>query len=200
MNILLWVGAAGAWLFVIVFLVDGATRAGYHPIRHAVSALALGSRGWVQTTNFVLCGIAVTMGAVGIGVGNGDVLLAIAIGVFGVSLVASGVFPMDPMRDYPPGAPSGTPEDTTLRHRLHDVAGMAVFVALPVAAAIATFTVEDPVWQWWSGLTAVASTAGFFAFGQAWENDSPRTGLIQKATMLPGWIWLGALLARGATQ
>lgn len=196
MTALLWGGAAGAWLFVVVFLVDGATRPGYHPVRHPVSALALGSRGWVQTGNFVLCGAAIALGAIALG--RLGVFLALAIGVFGLALIASGVFPMDPMRGYPPGTPDGTPEETSMRHRLHDDAGMVVFAALPIAAAIAAFTVESTGWRWYAGITAALFAAVFVAFGHAWENDSPRAGLLQRITIVIGWSWLGAVFAREA--
>lgn len=56
MNVLLWAGAVGALLFPVVFLIDGWTRPQYRPMYHPVSALALGRRGWIQTTNFVLSG------------------------------------------------------------------------------------------------------------------------------------------------
>lgn len=61
-DALLWAGAGGAVAFVIVFLIDGATRSGYSVRRHPVSALALGPRGWLQTTNFLVCGALVTAG------------------------------------------------------------------------------------------------------------------------------------------
>ncbi|MBE1484431.1 putative membrane protein [Plantactinospora soyae] len=54
---LLGCGAVAPGLFILVFLVDGATRAGYDPTYHPVSALSLGPRGWIQITNFVLTGL-----------------------------------------------------------------------------------------------------------------------------------------------
>ena len=45
---LLSCGAIAGPLFVLVFLVEGATRAGYDPLRHPVSSLALGDHGWTQ--------------------------------------------------------------------------------------------------------------------------------------------------------
>ncbi len=198
MTVLLWLGVAGAWSFPVVFLLDGLTRPGYRPFRHPVSALALGSRGWLQAANFIVCGLAITAGAVAVPGAFDNVLLAVAIGVFGVSLVASGVFPMDAMRGYPPGTPEGTPEDVSLRHRLHDWAGMVVFTSLPAAAFLAAFVLEDPVWKWGSGLVAAAFTTGFLAFGHAWETDAAYTGLVQRATIICGWAWLGALFLYGA--
>lgn len=107
MTALLWTGAAGAWGFVVTFLLDGWTRPGYRPVRHPVSALALGPRGWLQAANFVVCGVLITAGAVAVADALDSVVLAGAIAVFGVSLVASGVFPMDAMRGYPRGPRTG---------------------------------------------------------------------------------------------
>lgn len=59
-------GVAGTALFVVIFLADGATRPGYDPIRHPVSALALGARGWLQTTNFLLSGLLIATSALGV--------------------------------------------------------------------------------------------------------------------------------------
>lgn len=198
MTALLWCGALGAWLFVVTFVVDGWTRPGYRPVRHPVSALALGSRGWVQTASFVVCGLAITAGAVAVAGALDSVLLAVVIGVFGASLVVSGVFPMDAMRGYPPGTPDETPDEVSERHRWHDRAGVAVFGSLPVAAIVAAFVLPGAGWTWYSGLTAGATLAGFVAFGQAWEQDHPRTGLVQRATIVVGWTWLGLLFVHAA--
>jgi len=43
-------GVIAGPLFVGTFLVEGATRAHYNPLRHPVSSLALGEYGWTQTT------------------------------------------------------------------------------------------------------------------------------------------------------
>ncbi|MDT0269119.1 DUF998 domain-containing protein [Streptomyces sp. DSM 44915] len=194
-NVLLWLGALGCWLFIATFLLDGWTRPGYRPVRQPVSALALGPRGWLQGANFIVCGLAITAGAVALAGALDSPLLALLVGVFGASVVASGVFPMDPMRGYPPGTPEGSPAEFSTRHTLHDWAGVAVFGLLPVAAAVAAFVLPDAGWQWYSGLTAGAAFVGFLAFGTAWERDSPRAGLVQRVTIAVGWLWLGAVFA-----
>ncbi|WP_017592058.1 DUF998 domain-containing protein [Nocardiopsis potens] len=198
MTALLWAGALGCWAFIAVFTVDGWTRPGYRPVRHPVSALALGARGWIQTANFVLCGLAVAAGAVALAGALGSTVLAVAVGVFGAALVASGVFPMDPMRGYPPGAPDGTPAEFSARHKMHDRAGALVFTALPTAAVIAAFALPEPAWKAYSGLTAALAAAGLFAFGRSWEEDGPRAGLLQRATIAVGWLWLGLLFLYAA--
>ncbi|MUL43042.1 DUF998 domain-containing protein [Streptomonospora sp. PA3] len=196
MAAVLWAGAGAAVLFVAVFLVDGWTRGGgYRPKRHPVSALALGRRGWVQTANFLVCGLAVTAAAAAVAPAAHSVLLAVAIAVFGLALVVSGAFPMDPMRGYPPGAPAGTPQSFSLRHRVHDAAGAVVFLALPAAAITAAFVLGGAVWTWYSALTGAAVLGLFALFGHAWEHDRPQTGLIQRLMIITGWAWLGLLFA-----
>jgi hypothetical protein len=66
-TLLLWCGAAGAPLFVIAFLIEGATRPGYNPVRLPISLLSLGDLGWTQTANFILDGVLMLGFAVGLG-------------------------------------------------------------------------------------------------------------------------------------
>ncbi|MGJ9411861.1 DUF998 domain-containing protein [Aeromicrobium sp. CF4.19] len=180
-------------LFVITFLLDGTTRAGYEPMHHTVSALALGPRRWLQTVSFLLAGLAVTVASIGVRAASGSLVLGLAIAVFGVALVVSGLFRMDPMRGYPPGATKDTPEVVSMQHRVHDWAGAVVFTALPAAAAVAVLVIDDAAWAVASGVTAVAFTILLLAFGAAWEADGPRTGLLQKLAIVVGWSWLALL-------
>lgn len=197
MTVLLWLGAAGSWLFILVFLLDGLSRPGYHPARHPVSALALGPRGWLQTTNFILCGLLITAGAIALPQSFGHPLLPLAVAALGLGLVASGVFRMDPMRGYPPGTPDEDPEHFSRTHRLHDRAGTAVFLLLPLTPLIAVFALGSPLWTWGSGIIAAATAVCGGAFGQLWEKDSPYTGAVQRATIVLGLAWLGALFLHG---
>ncbi|WP_428967097.1 DUF998 domain-containing protein [Micromonospora fluostatini] len=113
---------AGSALFVLVFLVDGATRPGYDARQHPVSATALGRRGWVQTSSFVVNGLLVTVSAAGL---------------------PASVSPWSPPAcggwtrcgGTRLGTPPGTPETTSWAHRLLDAAGAVVFVAGHAALA-----------------------------------------------------------------
>ncbi len=53
---LLGCGVAAGPVFVVVFVAEGAVRDGYRPLRHPVSSLALGPRGWIQAGNFPVAG------------------------------------------------------------------------------------------------------------------------------------------------
>ncbi len=189
-----WVGPSAAVLFMIVFTADGWTRPDYRPRYHPVSALSLGRRGWIQKASFIVCGAGVAVGSLALLGAN--VLLTVAIAVFGLALIASGVFTMDPMRGYPAGTPAGDPSTFSRHHQLHDHAGMVVFATVPIAAVIAALTPElgGPL-RLYSAETAAAATAGFLVFGQAWERDSPHAGLWQRLTILLGWSWVAVLLA-----
>jgi hypothetical protein len=102
----------GTWagpVFSATFLAEGAVREDYRPLRHPVSSLALGPRGWVQTANFALTGALCLAGAAGLrlagdrmaGSRPGSALVAAA----GVGLIGSAAFPTDPIGGYPPGTP-----------------------------------------------------------------------------------------------
>jgi hypothetical membrane protein len=192
-RLLLGCGVVGAVLFVVTFLIDGATRPGYRPLYHPVSALALGPRGWIQTSNFVVTGLLMIAAAAGtrraLDVTFGPALLAL----FGIGLVVSGVFMMDPMRGYPPGTEPGTPAVLSRRHKVHDAFGFVVFASL-AAAAIGFGLALKGGWRLYSFATAVLIVVLIVVFGAAWERDSPRTGLLQRLMVLVGWTWIALLV------
>lgn len=196
---LLVAGVLGTPLFVVVFLIDGASRPGYDPAYHPVSALSLGDRGWLQITNFIVAGLL----AVGFAWGLRRVLrpgvagswTPIPVAVFGVALILSGVFVMDPMRGYPPGTPPGDPATFSWHHHLHDAVGLVVFAAAPIAClGLAKRFASRPRRRWWWAgyclATGIAGLALFGWFGIAWEADHHLTGLIQRLTIVAGWSWL----------
>ncbi len=192
-------GAVGAAVFLLVSTLEGLARPGYSLVRHPVSALALGSRGWVQTVSFLVCGALVALG--GAGLWATSWLLAVGVVVLGIGLVASGVYPMDPGRGYPPGTPDGDPPSFSRRHQRHDQAGAVVFLLLPVLPLLAAATPELPTaLRWVSGVLAVVIGIGVAAFVRAWEAGSPRAGITQRLTLTGALGWLAWLLLVVAAQ
>lgn len=59
-------GVAAGPAFVAVFLLEGAVREGYRPLRRPVSSLAPGSRGWIQAGNFAAAGMLFLAAAAGL--------------------------------------------------------------------------------------------------------------------------------------
>ena len=64
-TLLLAGGVAGPILFTLAFIVLGAIRPGYAPMRQFVSLLSLSDDGWTMTLTFLASGCLVIAGAVG---------------------------------------------------------------------------------------------------------------------------------------
>jgi hypothetical protein len=56
-KLLLVCGAIAGPLSTLVWIVEGATRSTYDPLRHPISSLAIGARGWTQTATFLVTGL-----------------------------------------------------------------------------------------------------------------------------------------------
>ena len=202
LKFLLACGAIGPILFIIVFLIEGATRAGYDPLRHPVSSLSIGATGWTQAANFILTGLLVLAFAIGlhhalqtpIHTTLGPLLLELV----GMGLIGAGIFTTDPVYGYPTDQPLVLAQ-YTLHGHLHDLVSLVVFVCLPAACFVFCrrfFRLSERGWAVYSllsGLGIIAAfvlaslgfdqTAGFVAFG----------GLFQRLSISIGWIWISLL-------
>jgi hypothetical protein len=200
---LLRCGAVGGPLFVLAFLIEGAVRADYHPIRHPVSSLSLGEYGWTQITNFIVTGVLMLAFAVGTWRtlrqrGQKSTWGPLLIGVYAIGLIGAGVFVTDPISGYPPGTPASG--EHTWHGNLHDVPfSLLVFVALPAACFVFTRRFAgwgQRGWAVYSAATGVLFLIGFFitsaGFSQA-EGLVDIAGLLQRLTISIGWLWLTLL-------
>jgi Protein of unknown function (DUF998) len=134
---LLCCGAAAGPLFVIVFVLEGARRPDYEPLRHPVSSLALGSRGWVQMTNFAVAGTLYLAGAAGLRRARDPLLGSrLAPAVFagvGLGLLGAAAFRTDPVSGYRPGTPDAPAAPTATGAR-HNIAAVPIFLGIPAGA------------------------------------------------------------------
>jgi len=192
-------------LFVTVFVAEGAQRPDYKPLRHPVSSLALGSRGWVQVANFAVAGTLYLAGAAGLN-RTRDPLLGARLGptlfsAVGLGLLGSAAFRTDPVSGYPPGTPD-TPAEQSTNMTLHGIAALPIFVGIPAAAlayARRFHRSGNPTWALYSAATGVSmlTTMGLAGAG---FNQAPRlvnsAGLLQRAAIVTGFGWLTALSAR----
>lgn len=55
-RLLILCGAVGPLLFILVDLIEGATRPGSSVWHNFVSSLSLGDQGWMQIASFLVCG------------------------------------------------------------------------------------------------------------------------------------------------
>src|SRR5438270_12856077 len=81
-------GAIGPLLFIIVLLIEGATRPGYSAWHQYGSSLSLGPGGWMQIVNFLVCGLLTLCFAIGLRqlfqTGKGATWGPMLLGVFSV--------------------------------------------------------------------------------------------------------------------
>lgn len=209
-RLLLACGAVGPLLFIFVFLLEGITRPGYNAWRQVVSALSLGELGWVQSLNFLVCGLFLLGFAVGLRFvfreGSGATIGPLLLFVFGIGLIGSGLFVMDP--DF--SSPKGGQEPGTLHGMLHTIAFLVTFSALiTTTGVLARRFTGNPAWPGWaryslatgflvvvfllaSAVTSALEAQGLFA-------GAP-VGLLQRLAIIPGWIWIALLALRLLTR
>ena len=201
-------GAIGPLLFVIVLLIEGATRPGYSAWHNYGSSLSLSDLGWMQIANFLACGLLTLGFAVGLRqvlqTGRGSVWGPILIGVFSVALIVAGLFVTDSSLGYPPGTHGSGPQ--TLHGIIHGVAGLITFSSLAIASFVmARRFAGDPNWKGWavySIVTGVLVIVSFIAATAVSALDesgvlpgSP-TGLLQRIGIIAGWVWIALLAIR----
>jgi len=119
---LLLAGAAAGPFFVVSSLLQASLRTGLDPRQQPPSALALGGAGWLQMLTFVVAGIGYTAGALGLHrtVTGGKGRWAPAwLFVFGLALIAGGIFRMDPAFGFPPGTPDGVGDTVSWHAAIH---------------------------------------------------------------------------------
>lgn len=186
----LLVGVAASVVFIVVFLIEGARRPGYDPTYHTVSELSLGNRGWIQIANFLLMGGGMLAFAVGIYRTLNTPIGAVLLGIFGLGMVAAGVFLPAPLRGFPPGSPTGTQDDVSWHNRAHDVlSGPVAFLAI-FGACLVLAGPLDGSWRLYTLLTAVVGLILTISTALAYQSDKENTGLVQRALILVYWSWI----------
>lgn len=203
-EFLLLCGVTGPPLFVLVLLIEGATRPGYSAWRTDGSYLSLSNQGWEQIANFLVCGALCIAFAIGLRriwrTGRASVWGPLLIGLFGLGLLIAGVFVIDPGGGYPPGAPAGG-NLQTWHGWVHGINGLLLFtVVLPAACfVLARRFAADPQhrrWARYSWLTgalilAIALPINTIVVPFAEYAGLPVVdGLIQRVEIIMGWAWI----------
>lgn len=203
-------GVVAPLVFTVVWLVDGATRAGYDPMRHQVSLLSLGERGWLQVASFLVTGVLLLAFARGLREvlhdGSAAHVAPGAIAVSGVGLLLAGVFSTQPMFGYPPGAPEGLAAAVTLTDAMHLLAAFLLFaglIALPLALARRWWRAGDRAWAIASAVIAgvVFVTLGLSGGGPSGELLVPAaSGLLQRFALVTGLGWVLVVAIRAIRE
>ena len=192
-------GIIAGSLFTLSWLIVGATREGYNPLRHPISSLSIGNHGWTQITTFLvvgtlLFGFAIALMRVlksqGVSVWGARIIALCAIG-----LIGAGLFVSDPLSGYPSGLHT-LRENRSLSGVLHDVFSAFLFIGYPFATykfARIFMKQKEAGWAIYtiiSGLVFICffiitsmgfgQVAGFVEYG----------GLFQRITITIFWCWI----------
>jgi hypothetical protein len=130
-------GIVAGPLFLTASLAQGLTRDGFDFTRNAFSQLSLGDLGWIQITVFLLTGLLVIVGAIGIRQAlrdtPGGTWVPRLLGAFGASFLVAGVFRADPGAGFPAGTPEDQVTSMTVHGTVHMFSGAVGYLALCAA-------------------------------------------------------------------
>jgi hypothetical membrane protein len=198
--VLLRGGVIGPALFVVVLLIEGATRPGYSAWRNFGSQLALSNQGWEQVANFLMCGLLCIGFAAGLrralGGGKGSVAGPMALAIFGACLIIAGIFTTDPGAGYPPGVP--TPASPTPHGAVHALAGLFTFVTLGIGCfALARRFMGNRRWRGWAAYSILTGSVVVLSLVVSnVPSLADFAGLIQRVGIISGWTWIVLLAVR----
>lgn len=201
-QLLLSCGAIAGPFFILVFLIEGALRNKHDPLRQAVSALAIGPRGWVQQANFIATGTLMFAYAFGLSSAlrayGGSFWVPVLVGIYALGLIGAGIFVTDRpgLRDRSSERPK-----RGIRGILHDVCSLFAFITLFIAfvAFHQLFAAAGAYgWAVYSGASGVLFGIGFILFTRGFVSTgwlASISGLLQRITIAIGWIWLSLVAA-----
>ncbi|MFC8900561.1 DUF998 domain-containing protein [Streptomyces cinereoruber] len=186
-------GMVAGPLFLAAGLAQGFARDGFDFTRNAISQLALGEAGWIQTVNFVLTGALLLAGAAGLRRalrgGAGGTWGPALVGVFAVSFWVAAAFPADAGAGFPAGAPEATAMSG--HGAVHMLGGMVGYLALCAAFVVLARPLAAQGLSGWAvatRLVPVVVLAGFAASAASVLAFTAGAGL--------GLLWLAAVTAR----
>lgn len=189
---LLLLGALAGPLYLGVGFGQAFTREGFDMTRHALSHLSNGDLGWIQIANFIVAGLLVAAGAVGVrrqlrgerGGRWGPILLA----AYAVGLVGAGVFVADPAPGFPPETLIESPSMSRAGF-LHFVFGAVGFYALVGACVALGNRFRHGGERGWAVYSFVTAAGFLVSFGAvASGSTAPATRIAFYGAV--SWIWL----------
>lgn len=196
---LLICGILAGPLYIIVGLIQMAIRPGFDITRHSLSLLANGDLGWIQTLNFLVTGMLLIAGAVGVKQAlhsePGGKWAPRMLGLYGLGLIGASIFSADPALGFPPGTPLEN-NPISWHGLLHLIVGTIGFIGFIAACFIFARrfkSLQQPGWAWYSLITGILFLASFV--GIASGSKGPVSALFAIAVVL-GFTWISALLSR----
>src|SRR5262252_7375578 len=186
---LLGCGVASGPIFLLIFVIQVLIHPEFQFTHSEPSQLSIGSLGWIQIANFVIGGLLVIAGGLGMrGVlrsSKGGSWGPFLLEIFGIGQVGVGVFVADPV-----GSAS-----MTLRGTMHLIFGGLSFGCLMVACFVfaRTFTsLGQKPWAIFSALTGLLFLAGFFSAANASQGARSIQFFLNLIFVL-AWVWISLI-------
>ena len=198
-------GVLAGPLYIVAALIQGLTRPGFDLSRHDVSLLSNGDLGWIQIASFLVTGLLVMAGAVGmrqvLRSSQGGTWGPVLVGVYGLGLIGAGLFSADPAFGFPPGTPEGAPATISWHGLMHFVSAAIGFLSLIAACFVFArrfAALGQRGWAAYSLITGVLFFAGFF--GVASGSGLSWTVIAFWIALALAWSWISAMARRLMTS
>lgn len=181
-------------LFVLIFLIDGATRPNYNPTFHWISHLSLGERGWLGITNLILFGLSNIY--LGISLkrileNKGSIWGPRLIILLGIGLLLAGIFVIEPNLGYP----KGYSPTNNFSGKIHDLSGVLVFGSLTAIPLVFSrqFSKQFRLYSIISGLLVIISfliCTILVPLHFSGVLPNAPSGLFERISMIIGCLWI----------
>ena len=198
---LLTCGVVAGPLYSIVGAIQVLTRPGFDVRYNMLSQMSLGDQGWIQVANFVVSGVLVVAGAVGIrralGTSLGSTWGPRLLAVYGLGLIAAAIFSADPGFGFPPGTPAGPPTTMSTHSLLHFVSALFGFFAVIGATLVFARRFAKLGQRGWATFSVITGVFFLVAFlGTASGSGGVPFTLALWGALALAWVWLSAVSAK----
>ena len=197
---LLTAGTLAGPVYIGLGLAQALLRPGFDITRHDLSLLANGELGWIQVGNFLLSGVLVIAGAMGLRnrlhAGRGRTWGPLLLAGYGLGLIGAGLFAADPAFGFPPGTPADA-NSISWHGLLHILTAALGFAALIGSCGVFTrrFAAQHQLgWSVYSVITGVVFLAGFIGVASGSGNSLSVLGFWIAVVL--AWSWITAISVR----
>jgi hypothetical protein len=193
---LLGYGILAMPFYVIVSVIEGATRAGFDFTTHDWSLLANGHLGWIHIANLVLTGLMTVAFAIGLGRSTGSAWTGRLVTLYGIGLIGAGVLVADPANGFPAGTPDGAGAISWhgAGHMVSAAIGFAGLIAACFVLARHYSRRGDRGWAWFARTTGAVFALSFL--GIAGSGGAAASVLAFTAAVLLVTVWSAATAVR----
>ena len=200
-KLLLMGGILAGPIYILVGIAQVLTREGFDITRHPLSMMSLGNLGWIQIANFVITGLLVIAGAIGLRrLAQADKRLrwgALLLGIYGLGVLGGGIFVTDPALGFPPGTPDTYPQTMSWHGLLHFIFGQIGFLALIAASFVYARYFAKKGLRGWAIFSTLTGALFLFAImstvATAGGDGSVGALLALYVAVILAWVWLSAI-------